>query len=62
MVAMMFYTTYARVMITVRAAQARIDAVALAEGQFEIVRNLPFSKIRMITGIPHGVLISTQNM
>ena len=59
-VATMLYSTYARVYITARAAQSRIDAIALADEQFELARNLPFSQVGTVGGIPAGVMKQVQ--
>lgn len=55
-IAMTLYTTYQRVFIVARSAQERVDAIVLASAQFEIVRNLSFSSVGTIGGIPSGVL------
>lgn len=59
-VSLMLYTTYSRVFIVARAAQARVNAIALADEQFEIARNLPFSQIGTVGGIPPGVMQHVQ--
>lgn len=56
LVAFMLYTTYQRVFTTVRFAQARINATLLANEQFEIVRNLPYADVGIVSGIPVGKL------
>ncbi len=61
-VATMLYSTYGRVFVTARAAQARIDAIALADEQFEVARNLPFAKVGTVGGIPSGVLKQVQTL
>jgi len=42
------------------ANQANILAVALADEQFEIIRNMPYSSIGLTNGIPLGTLPQTQ--
>ena len=59
-VSLMLYTTYSRVLIVARAAQARVNASALADEQFEIARNLPFSLVGTVGGIPPGVMQHVQ--
>lgn len=59
-VSLMLYTTYSRVLIVARAAQARVNAIALADEQFEIARNLPFSQVGTVGGIPSGVMQHVQ--
>ncbi len=61
-VATMLYMTYERVYVVARASQARVDAIALANEQFEIARNLPFSKVGTISGVPSGVLKQVQTL
>lgn len=62
LVALMLSTTYSRVFITVRSAQARVNAVALVNEQMEIARNLPYSNIGTVSGVPLGVLLSVQTL
>ena len=61
-VALMLYTTYERVFVVARTAQARVNAVALANEQLEIVRNLPYSDVGTIGGIPAGVIPPVQTL
>ncbi len=61
-VSLMLYSTYSRVFIVARAAQARINGVALAEEQFELARNLPFNSVGTIGGIPSGSLRQVQTL
>lgn len=60
LVSLMLYTTFSRVFATVRAAQARVNAITLANEQFELIRNLPYANIGTLTGIPHGVIPANQ--
>ncbi|OGZ06261.1 MAG: hypothetical protein A2845_00445 [Candidatus Lloydbacteria bacterium RIFCSPHIGHO2_01_FULL_49_22] len=55
-ISMMLATTYQRVFVVARAAQERVDAIALANAQFEIVRNLSYANVGTVGGIPNGVL------
>ena len=59
-VSLMLYTTYSRVLVVARAAQARVNAIALADEQFEIARNLPFPLVGTVGGIPSGVMQHVQ--
>lgn len=43
-------------------AQARTLAVELADEQFEIVRNMPYTEVGLTTGIPQGILPQTQTL
>ena len=40
----------------VQASRAKIDAVDLANEQLEIIRNMPYSEVGIVNGIPSGVL------
>ncbi len=48
------YSTYQRVFIVARAAQERVDAVAVANAQLEIIRNLPYANIGTVGGFVAG--------
>lgn len=61
-VAVMLYSTYQRAFDVVRVAQSRVDAIALANAQFEIVRNLPYAQIGTVGGVPSGVLIPVRTL
>jgi len=43
-------------------SQANILAVELADEQFEIVRNMPYTNVGLTDGIPQGVLPQTQTL
>lgn len=62
LVAVMLYSTYQRVFDVVRVAQSRVDTIALANSQFEIVRNLPYAQIGTVGGVPSGVLKPVQTL
>lgn len=55
-VSMMLYSTFQRVFVTIRAAEARTTAVQLVNEQFEIVRNLSYADVGLVGGIPSGKL------
>ncbi len=61
-VSLMLYGTYSRVFIVARIAQARVNAVALANEQFEIIRNLSYSNVGVIGGIPNGIVPPVQTL
>ena len=42
--------------------KAQMLAVGLADEQFEIIRNMPYSSVGLTTGIPQGVLPQTQTL
>lgn len=56
------FATYQRVFTVARMSQARVNAIALADEQFEVARNLPFSFVGTIGGIPSGVLKPVQTL
>ncbi len=46
----------------VSASRAKIDAVNLINEQIEIIRNMPYSQVGIVSGIPNGVLPHAQNL
>ncbi len=44
------------------ASQANILAVQLADEQFEIIRNMPYTSVGLTNGIPEGILPQTQTL
>lgn len=60
MTALLLYSTYQRVFVTVRASQARVVGVAYADELMEFVRNLPYAKVGTQGGIPSGVIAPVQ--
>ncbi len=62
LIAISIYATFARVIQVSRNAQAIIDGVALANAQFEIIRNLSYAQIGTVGGIPSGTLIPVQTL
>jgi prepilin-type N-terminal cleavage/methylation domain-containing protein len=42
--------------------QERVIAVELANEQFEIIRNMPFSNIGIVSGIPNGTIVDNQSI
>lgn len=62
MVAGSLFITYQKVFQLVRLSQSRVTAVALANEQFEIVRNLPYAQVGTFGGIPSGVIPPVQTL
>ena len=56
------YQAYAATMNAVRASRLKITATALANEQFEIIRNLPYDDVGVIGGIPNGKIPYIQNL
>jgi len=61
-VAMAAYGAYAGIFKLATANQDRIVAVDLANEQFEMIRNMPYSEIGIVDGIPEGVLPATTTL
>ncbi len=56
------YQVYVMVMEAVRVSRFKITATALANEQFEIVRNLPYIDVGVAGGIPSGKIPHTQTL
>ncbi|HEY9585266.1 MAG TPA: type II secretion system protein, partial [Candidatus Paceibacterota bacterium] len=59
-VASSLYATYQQVFSVVRSQQARVNAIALADEQFEIARNLSYRDVGLLGGLPIGKLVPVQ--
>ncbi len=56
------YQTYTIVLNTVSNSRAKIMATALANEQFEIARNLPYSAVGTVNGVPSGKITAIQSL
>lgn len=56
------YNSYISIYNVVYTSRARLNAVDLANEQFEIVRNLPYSQVGIYGSIPSGVLVHSQTL
>ena len=56
------YSSYTAVFTVVQTSRAKIDAISLIDEQLEIIRNLPYSSVGIVGGIPSGVLSHTQTL
>lgn len=56
------YGTYTGLFKIARLNQTKLLAIALADEQFEIVRNMPYANVGLTNGIPQGVLPQTQTL
>src|SRR3989338_7690107 len=54
------YSTYVRIFQVIRATKEKDAAIALANEEFEVVRNLPYSDVGIMNGIPPGKIPATQ--
>lgn len=61
-IAVSVYQTYAKIFDFVRLSRVKLAAAALANEQFEIVRNLPFSDVGIVGGIPVGKIPRVQSI
>jgi len=62
LVAVSAYQAYAATMSAVRASRLTVAAAALANEQFEIVRNLPYENVGVQGGIPNGTIPPVQTL
>ncbi|MEK9171772.1 MAG: prepilin-type N-terminal cleavage/methylation domain-containing protein [Patescibacteria group bacterium] len=61
-IAISVYQAYAAVMNASRVSRLKITATALANEQFEIIRNLPYSDVGVVSSIPNGKVPHIQNL
>jgi len=61
-IAVSTYQAYATVMNVVHASRLKVTATALANEQFEIMRNLPYDDVGVIGSIPSGKIPHIQNL
>ena len=62
MIAVSVYQAYAITTNAVRASRLKVVATALANEQFEIIRNLPYADVGVVGGTPNGKVSYTQNL
>src|SRR3989338_10611931 len=60
-IAVSVYQAYAVTMNAVRVSRLKIIATALANEQFEIIRNLPYDDVGVVGSIPNGKIPRIQN-
>lgn len=60
LVAVGIYQTYYRIFDIIKLAQNKLTAVSLANEQFEIIRNLPYSDVGIVNGLPLGRIPHTR--
>jgi prepilin-type N-terminal cleavage/methylation domain-containing protein len=56
------YQAYTANLNAVRVSRLKITATALANEQFEIIRNLPYQDVGVVGSIPNGKIPRTQNL
>ena len=61
-IALAAYGAYTSLFQVVQLNQTKFLAIALADEQFEIIRNMPYSNVGLTTGIPQGTLPQTQTI
>jgi prepilin-type N-terminal cleavage/methylation domain-containing protein len=61
-VAVAVYQAYSSLISLVSVARVKVTAMDLVNEQFELVRNLPYSQVGIVSGIPSGVLLHTEDI
>ncbi len=61
-IAVGLFSTFQKVFQTVRHAQGKVNATLLANEQFEIVRNLSYSRVGTVGGVPSGLIPPVQTL
>ncbi len=61
-IALSVYQSFARFLEFMQASRTRTTATALANEQFEIIRNLPYADVGLVAGIPLGKIPHTQTV
>ncbi|OGF73550.1 hypothetical protein A2Z63_02720 [Candidatus Giovannonibacteria bacterium RIFCSPLOWO2_02_44_8] len=61
-IAISVYGIFARLLEGTNYSESKISAVALASEQIEIIRNLPYSDVGLVSGIPPGKVQPTLNV
>lgn len=61
-IAVSVYTSYVGLLNVVGAARVKIAATNLANEQFEIIRNMPYTNVGLIAGVPVGTLSRFQTL
>ncbi|MCX6752926.1 MAG: carboxypeptidase regulatory-like domain-containing protein [Candidatus Nomurabacteria bacterium] len=56
------YQVFDTLMTAVISSKAKVTATALANEEFEIIRNLPYSNVGVVAGIPVGKIPRTQTL
>lgn len=56
-----FYQAFSAALTAVRLSRVKVAAVALANEQFEIIRNFPYDDVGIVGGIPDGKIPRVQN-
>lgn len=56
------YQAYSGLLALVSLSRVKITAANLASEQFEIIKNLPYSSVGTVSGVPSGVVPQSQNL
>lgn len=56
------YNAYTSVFTIISASRAKIAAIDLVNEQLELIRNMPYSNIGVVSGIPSGTLLHSQTL
>ncbi len=61
-IAVAVYDAYTSIFSIIFTSRAKIDAIDLVNEELEIVRNMPYSEVGIVGGIPSGVLLHVQSL
>lgn len=61
-IAVMIYNSYTAILDASRFSKLRTSALALANEQMEIIRNMPYSSVGLLNGIPIGIIPRSQEI
>lgn len=62
LIALTAYKAFGVLMEAVSSSQAKIAATSVANEKFEIIRNMPYTDVGIIAGLPSGKIARTQNI
>jgi len=61
-IALVAYRGYAVLLKGASALQMKSDSLALADEQFEVIRNLPYASVGTVGGVPSGIIPQSQTL
>ncbi len=61
-VAVGIYNAYTAVLSVITVSRAKVVAMDLANEEFEIIRNMPYANVGLVSGIPLGVIAPVQTL
>jgi prepilin-type N-terminal cleavage/methylation domain-containing protein len=60
LIALSVYQVYVLISNSLYTGRLKVTSTALANEQFEIIRNMPFSDVGIVDGVPDGILEATR--